>query len=636
MPEYLSPGVYIEEVETGPVPIAGVSTSTGAMIGLAQRGPLNVPTLCTGYSDFRATFGDPIAYDAAPDLPAGFNTLAYAVAGFFENGGTRLYVTRVAPASGVWWTLPFDLQGSAAAKLVVSAIDTGPWANRTFAVVNGRYQQTDGLRLTFALERPSPLTITGGTTTVPDVASTAGMYAKAVVLYSKADGTSPEYHVVTNVSDTTVTLDGALAAAPAAGDILTLQEFALTVDLLRAGRIAQTETWHNLNVTSGTANFIGDVLGALPTVAGTRTPGASALIRTAVTPAPLATEVPRGPASPPVTGTETSGTDGLSALSISAMRLLISDLATLDNDDPGEREGIYAFRNIRGLLMIAMPGFVDTQAQSDLLAMCERERYKFAILDPAKPIPSGTALPLPAPFADWHEIDATPVEVMTQRGNFDSEYGALYYPWLVLNDPTPANPLVPATVNLPPSGHVMGIYARSDINRGVFKAPANEVVEGIVAFSHFVDNGTQDILNPLGINALRDFRAENRGLRVWGARTASSNAEWKYVNIRRLFQYIEASIDYGTQWVVFEPNNELLWARVRQSVSDFLADTWRSGALMGTKPSEAFYVHCDRTTMSQSDLENGRLIIEVGIAPTYPAEFVIFRISQWTGSTQGA
>src|SRR5665213_960915 len=182
---------------------------------------------------------------------------------------------------------------------------------------------------------------------------------------------------------------------------------------------------------------------------------------------------------------------------------------------------------------------------------------------------------------------------------------------------------------------MMGIYARSDINRGVFKAPADEVVNGIVGFSHHVDSGTHDILNPLGINALRDFTAENRGLRVWGARTVSSDPEWQYINIRRLCQYIEASIEYGTQWVVFEPNNELLWARVRQSVSDFLSHTWCSGALMGTKASEAFYVLCDRTTMTQSDIENGRLIVEIGIAPTFPAEFVIFRISQWTGSAQG-
>jgi Bacteriophage tail sheath protein len=632
MPEYLSPGVYIEEVDTGPVAIAGVSTSTGAMIGLAQRGPLDRPTLCTSYSDVQSTFGSALAHDAAPDLPAGFNSLAYAAAGFFSNGGQRLYVTRVAPGTGTApWKISVDLQDTAA-KLVIAAVDAGPWANRTFAVVNGRYQQTGGLRLTFAPERPLPVTITGGSTTVLDVASTTGMYAGAVVLYSKADGTSPELRNVTNISGTTVTLDSALTAAPVAGDILTLQEFSLTIDLLSAGRIAQSETFHNLNVRPGTSNFISGVIGAIPATPGTTTPGASALIRADVTPAPAATDAARGPATPPVTSGESAGTDGLAALSLTAMRGLISDPA-LDSDDPDARRGMYAFRNIRGMLMISMPGFTDTQAQSDLLAMCEHERYKFAILDPAKPIPTGTPVPLPAQYSDWHEIDATPAEVMTQRGSFDSEYGALYYPWVVMDDPTPANPLVPATVNLPPSGHVMGIYARSDINRGVFKAPANEVIDGIVGLSHRIDNGTQDVLNPLGINCLRNFIPDNRGLRVWGARTVSSNGEWKYVNIRRLFQYIEASIDYGTQWVVFEPNNELLWARVRQSVSDFLTDTWRTGALMGTKPSEAFYVLCDRTTMTESDLENGRLIVEVGIAPTYPAEFVIFRISQWTGTT---
>jgi phage tail sheath protein FI len=335
-----------------------------------------------------------------------------------------------------------------------------------------------------------------------------------------------------------------------------------------------------------------------------------------------------GPASGATGTVTTQGDDALSSLTVSDYNELFAGnpAGSLDSDDPAARQGIYTFRNIRGMLMIAMPGMTDVETAGELIALCENEVYKFAVLDPAGTDSTG----------DWHYVDASPSDVQTQRGNFDTEYAALYYPWIVIEDPDPPNPNAPGTVNIPPSGHMMGIYAATDINRGVYKAPANVVVNGAIAFSHYIDNGTQDVLNPIGVNCLRDFRVDNRGLRVWGARTMSSDTQWTYISTRRLFQYIEASIDYGTQWVVFEPNNEMLWARVRQSVTDFLTDTWRSGALMGSKPAEAFYVTCDTTTMSASDLENGRLICEIGIAPTFPAEFVIFQISQWTGSAQGS
>jgi hypothetical protein len=162
----------------------------------------------------------------------------------------------------------------------------------------------------------------------------------------------------------------------------------------------------------------------------------------------------------------------------------------------------------------------------------------------------------------------------------------------------------------------------------VHKAPANEVVRGALRFSVNISKGTQDVLNPEGINCLRFF--EGRGYRVWGARTISSDPEWKYLNVRRLFIYLERSIDVNTQWVVFEPNNEALWLRVRMTIESFLTDVWRTGALMGTEPKEAFFVKCDRTTMTQGDLDNGRLIVLIGVSPTKPAEYVIFRIGQWT------
>jgi phage tail sheath protein FI len=197
-------------------------------------------------------------------------------------------------------------------------------------------------------------------------------------------------------------------------------------------------------------------------------------------------------------------------------------------------------------------------------------------------------------------------------------------------DPTqrPAQGAPPPVLLLPPSGFVAGIYGRTDAERGVFKAPANEPVLGLAGFESNITTARQDVLNPEGINALRFF--PDRGFRVWGARTLSSDPEWKYVNVRRLFIFIEHSLQRGTQWAVFEPNNPMLWANIRQTIEDFLLVQWRDGALIGATPAQAYFVRCDRTTMTQNDLDNGRLIALVGIAPTTPAEFVIFRIGQWT------
>jgi Bacteriophage tail sheath protein len=217
--------------------------------------------------------------------------------------------------------------------------------------------------------------------------------------------------------------------------------------------------------------------------------------------------------------------------------------------------------------------------------------------------------------------------IRTFRDPFDTKYAALYYPWVEVRDPSAQK-----NVSVAPSGHMAGIYARVDIERGVHKAPANEVILSINKISQDVTKREQDLLNPHNINALRYF--PGRGNRVWGARVVTSDSSWKYVNVRRLFIYVEASVDYGTQWVVFEPNDEPLWARVRQTITNFLTTTWRSGALQGAKPDEAFFVKCDHTTMTQDDIDNGRLICVIGIAPVKPAEFVIFRIQQKTMDTQ--
>jgi phage tail sheath protein FI/enoyl-CoA hydratase/carnithine racemase len=258
-----------------------------------------------------------------------------------------------------------------------------------------------------------------------------------------------------------------------------------------------------------------------------------------------------------------------------------------------------------GISVIAAPGYSARAAAAEIQqALIEHvsqpERFRFAVLD--------------APPA------ATIDEVLAARSSIDSSYAAMYYPWVTTQN----------SVQLPPSGFVCGIYARTDNARGVWKAPANETVTGAVDLQTAIDTHGQERLSAQGINSIRSFPA--RGILLWGARTASQDPLWKYVNVRRYFIYLEQSIHDGLQWVVFEPNGEPLWKAVRQTITNFLLNNWRSGALMGTKPEEAFFVRCDSSTMTQNDIDNGRLIVEIGVAPVRPAEFVIIRIGLWTAS----
>jgi uncharacterized protein len=206
---------------------------------------------------------------------------------------------------------------------------------------------------------------------------------------------------------------------------------------------------------------------------------------------------------------------------------------------------------------------------------------------------------------------------------------------LRIDNPFAGPPLQPAELSIPPSGSVMGICARTDVTRGVHKAPANEVVFGINEFQRAITKSEQDVLNPepMNVNVLRDFRLQERGLRVYGARVITNDQEWKYLNVRRLFNFIEQTLEQGTQWVVFEPNDENLWAHVRATIGDFLTSVWRSGGLMGAKPEEAYFVKCDEGNNPPQERENGRLHITVGIAPVFPAEFVIIQIGQWQGGS---
>ena len=253
---------------------------------------------------------------------------------------------------------------------------------------------------------------------------------------------------------------------------------------------------------------------------------------------------------------------------------------------------------------LALPGAVISQ--------CERLKDRFAIVS-----------------APGHLADVSSI-----RPPRDTAYAAFYYPWIRIVSAGSKD-----SVLMPASGHVAGIYARTDLERGVHKAPANEVVRGLDCdgthdpLEFFISKSEQEVLNPRGVNVIRDFRSEGRGVRVWGARTMSSDPEWKYISVRRFFIFVEESIDEGTQWVVFEPNSEATWSIVRRTVTDFLRRLWRNGALVGVTEDDAFFVKCDRTTMTQDDIDNGRLICLIGMAPLRPAEFVIFRIGQKTAGS---
>ena len=289
--------------------------------------------------------------------------------------------------------------------------------------------------------------------------------------------------------------------------------------------------------------------------------------------------------------------------------------------DPAKRTGLGGLEALDDVRLVLCPdimmGYSGSKADKDrvkavqttMIAHCENMRYRFAVLD----TPPG--------------LNAQQAKQWRSFLNFDSSYAALYYPWIQVADLSGSGK---TSKFVPPSGHMVGIYNRTDSERGVHKAPANEVILGALDLEINLSKGEQDTLNPIGVNCIRSF--PGRGIRVWGARTLSSDGSWRYINVRRLFILVGASLDVGMQWVVFEPNDSTLWAKVRRDVTSFLRTVWRSGALFGATPEQAFYVKCDAEINPLEIRDLGQLIIEIGLAPVKPAEFVIFRISQWAGA----
>ncbi len=521
--------------------------------------------------------------------------------------------------------------------LNVQALDAGQWGNRLRVAVE---EESPGL-----VAQTTLATVISATRF--RLASAAGVEAGTLLEFSDANDNPVDTPVkVAGIDRATndITLDapGLTAAQQVVGLRVRSREFRITVYLLRQPDPAvpsRNDTVLNLEVfrylsmdprhSRYVQNVIGDINGPRR-ASDHRQEGESWYVRIH----DPANELLEPPAPAPTrTATLHSVRPGPEALvdvlpngTLRAARLPLTggddSLATLtdtmylgtDDPTPENRTGLYTLRNVEDISIIACPGRTSSTIQGALIDQCEAMRYRFCVLD-------GPRAP-----AD------TVTDVQLQRQQFDTKYAGLYYPWLIIPDPYPVTAVRVADFPIPPSGHVIGIYARTDIQRGVHKAPANEVVAGITGLRRLLNKEQQDILNPypVNINVIRDFRNNNRGIRVYGGRVITSDSDWKYVNVRRLLIFIEASIDRGLQWVVFEPNAEPLWARVRRSIANFLTLVWRNGALEGTKPEEAFYVKCDRTTMTQTDIDSGRLICLIGVAPVKPAEFVIIRIGLWT------
>jgi len=436
----------------------------------------------------------------------------------------------------------------------------------------------------------------GATALTVEVDSAFGLFPGSVVVI---DGRIVREVAAVDTTDGIVTLSAAHGESLTPGMTLVSQEFSLTVERIEGGRAAESETFDRLSLAAEHPRYALGQIGSWDTATDRPSDsGGSNLIRLSDDP-DAATR--RMPLIAGVARHLDGGDDDVAG---------VDDAAYVGTaaEDPASRSGIQALANEPALSIVAVPGQTSVTVQKALIAHCDRMRYRFAVLDTP--------------------IGANLQAARTHRQNFDTTRAAVYYPALEIADRFGE---AGARRAIPPSGHVLGVYARTDIARGVHKAPANEVVRGILAFDQKLDKAAQDILNPINLNCFRDFRTENRGLRVYGARVATSDPEWRYVNVRRLFLFIEQSLDTGLQWAVFEPNSEQLWASVKQSITNFLTTVWRSGALEGTTAEEAFFVNIGYDiTMTQDDIDNGRLIVEIGAAPVKPAEFVIVRISQKT------
>ncbi len=504
MPNYLSPGVYVEEVDSGSRPIEGVGTAVAAFVGLTEKGPFNTPTLVTNWSQYMQVFGDFLEG----------TYLAQAVYGYFQNGGGACYIVRIG-SGGEEKTAVAELtsghDGNVLGAYKVKAIEAGAEGNDiTVEIADSAQPAEEG---SFKL-----------------VVKKSGQVAETFEPVTTKKG---KINVVTVVN--------------AQSQLIRLEETSKTaIEAVNKGSVVLAGGGSAVPTRINAADYLGD--------SATR-----------------------------------SGIGGLEAIDEVTM-LSVPDLMSAYQKGLIDLDGVKA-------------------VQLGMITHCELMGDRMAILDPP-------------PALNAQEIKNWRVE----QAGYDSKYATLYWPWIKVFDPASGT-----NVNIPPSGHMAGIWGRNDDSRGVHKAPANEIVRGAISLELNITKVEHDLLNPVGINAIRSF--PGRGIRVWGARTLSSDPAWRYVNVRRLFNYLEESILQGTDWVVFEPNDANLWAKIRRTIAAFLVNEWRKGALFGATPNEAFYVKCDGETNPAEGIDAGQVICEIGIAPVKPAEFVIFRLSQFSGGT---
>jgi uncharacterized protein len=643
-----APGVYIQEI-TIPGPIPGVSTSNAAFVGPAASGPLNTPTQLTNPDQFNAIFGgyveDPYRVYAA-----------HAVNGFFAEGGQLCYFVRVGNGKPASLKL-MDRAAAPQATLKVTALNEGTGGNATTVQVDDASLASTTIVKAQAVPLSTPsnklsITVTlaadaanflpgdtvainqganndsatvasvsgaqinfqaaltnsynGGTLRIADV--TAGQQKIRVVDASKiepgsyvivSDGTNTDagvVRVVTKVQNLNVlTLTNGLANSYKLGSgdppvTVVSAEFKLTIVSSNAG----TETFDSLAMDPRHSRYFGTIVNSKAVSVALWNPPSTT---------PPAKNIPAVLAAANLTG----GT--------------ADNLATLTTLD--YHNSIDALKKIDDVNLLCVPDAVgphfavaDTHdIQSYMVAHCERKQDRFAILDCAKPDPA----------------DVTFSNVAAQRSglNSDAGYAALYFPWIAIT-----NPFAAGQITVPPSGHLAGVYANNDTNFGVFKAPANESIGSALALPVTVTDDEQGPLNEQGINVIRSFPSQ--GIKIWGARTIAPHdvTAWRFVNVRRLVTFIEKSIQEGTRFAVFEPNNLTLWQQIKRMVTDFLTQQWTAGALFGDTPEKAFRVRVDETLNPPETRALGELIVEVTVVPTTPAEFIIFRVIQdITGST---
>ncbi len=562
MAEYFSPGVYVEEYDNSPRSIEGVGTSTAGFVGMAEKGPvLGIPQLVTSFKSFRQQFGGFLSEFKYGE----YRYLANSVEQFFNNGGTRCYVMRVAPQ---------DALPASADKGVVKFIAANP----------GKWG--DKIQVALTTVKKVKMQLIEKTQVGYKAKKTEGFREGDVVEFN---GT---FHKIKAILDDVVVFEDKMPdSAVDNGTVPKNFVYLVTFDLMvTAGD--DSETYTDMTLNNQSPAFIANRMKH------------SAIVKLEV----KDTEKALSPVEAILGKGLTSGSFLLAGGSDGSIAKVKAGTFIGEDGGPGNRTGLQAFIENNTISMIAVPGITDPEVVVALVAHCENLKNRFAVID------------MPG---DMYKTE----DLIRYRGLIDSTYAAMYHPWIQVLDRSTGN-----AGFIPPSGAIMGVYSRTDIARGVHKAPANETIFCTGLKTNY-NKDEQDILNPEGINLIRSFPGQ--GIRVWGARTASSNSAFKYVNVRRLFIFVEESIKANTNWVVFEPNDQMLWQRVALTVSSFLDGLWRNGMLAGSTASESYFVEIGTSTMTRDDIMNGRLICNIGIAPSRPAEFVIFRVTQHTAESGG-